>query len=447
MFENLANRLQDTFKRLRGRGKLTPREVDAALKEVRIALLEADVNFRVVKDFIAQVRERAVGVEVMKSLSPGHQVVKIVRDELARLVGGTNSRLNLGTPPAVIMLVGPQGSGKTTTTGKLALHLSKQGRRPLLVAADPYRPAAVRQLEVLAGKLGMPVVAAVPGTSVLETARGVRKRAEDLSRDVVLVDTAGRIHVDEDLMHELQQLKEILAPDDILLVVDAMTGQDAVRLAESFEKRLGLTGIILTKIDGDARGGAALSIRAVTQRPIKFIGTGEKLEALEAFHPDRMASRILGMGDVLTLIEKTQSAVGEQEARALEKKLRDDDFTLEDFREQLKQVQRMGSLKDLLGLVPGLAGNRQLQNLQVDEREFRRIEAIINSMTPAERRNASIINSSRRKRIAAGSGTTVQDVNRVLKQFEQTRKMVRQLTGLVKKGGSRSFRGLPFPWK
>lgn len=438
VFESLAEKLGATFKKLRGRGKLSESDVDAALKEVRMALLEADVNYRVVKDFVAKVRERAVGQEVMKSLSPGHQVIKIVHEEMVGLMGGKAASLETASrPPTVIMLVGLQGSGKTTSAGKLALHLRKRGRRPLLAAADPYRPAAGQQLEVLGRQVDLPVYNPGAGADPVDTSRQAVAEAGRKGCDVVILDTAGRLHIDEDLMGELGRIKATATPSEILLVVDAMTGQDAVRVAESFEERLGLSGVILTKIDGDARGGAALSVRAVTGKPIKFVGTGEKLEALEPFHPDRMASRILGMGDVMTLIEKAQEAAEADQVREFERQLRTGELTLEDFLDQLRQVKKMGSLEDLIGMIPGLGKFRRQGDLRVEDKEFRRLEAIINSMTPEERRSPDLLGSSRKRRVARGSGTTVQDVNRLLKQFEQTRKMIKQLTGR----GKKAFKG------
>lgn len=428
MFQGLAERLQGTFRKLRGRGKLSEEDVNEALREVRLALLEADVNFRVVKAFISRVRERAVGAEVLASITPGQQVVKIVHDELTALMGGEMRQLAVAPkPPTVIMMCGLQGSGKTTSTGKLARHLHKQGRRPLLVAADTQRPAAIEQLQTLAEQLGLPVFSlGVDADPVTIAVQGVAE-AQRLGLDTVLIDTAGRLQVDEPLMQELQRIRDAVSPTEILLVVDAMTGQEAVNVASAFHEKLGLTGAILTKLDGDTRGGAALSFREVTGQPIKFVGTGEKLDALEPFHPDRMASRILGMGDVLTLVERAQANVDAEQAERLQKKLQTATFDLDDFLQQLQQMRKMGPLQQLLEMIPGFSGNKMLQNVNVDERQLVAIEAIIQSMTPEERRRPEILNASRRRRIAAGSGTNVQQVNRLLKQFEQTRKMMKQL--------------------
>ncbi|MGO0122306.1 signal recognition particle protein [Desulfothermobacter acidiphilus] len=429
MFFGLTDKLQEVFKKLRNKGKLTEEDVNTALREIRLALLEADVNYKVVKSLMARIKERAVGQEVMESLAPAHQVVKIVRDELVSLMGGQNARLNLApSPPTVVMLVGLQGSGKTTTTAKLALNLKKQGRRPLLVAADVYRPAAIKQLQVLGEQIQVPVWQR-PGDPV-EIASSALEEANRKGCDVVLIDTAGRLHVNEELMQELEEIKSKVKPHEVLLVVDAMTGQDAVTVAEAFHQRLGLDGVILTKLDGDTRGGAALSIRAVTGCPIKFAGVGEKLDMLEPFYPDRMADRILGMGDVLTLIEKAQSAIDAEQAAAMQKRFLSDDFNLEDFLEQLRQFRKIGPLEQVLSLLPGFGGMKKLQGeLQLEEKDLVIVEAIINSMTPEERRRPEIIDGSRKRRIARGSGATVQDVNRLLKQFEQTRKLIRQFMG------------------
>lgn len=431
MFGTLAQRLQETFQKLKSRGKLTEADVDAALREVRLALLEADVNFKVVREFLAKVRERAVGQEVLKSLSPAQQVIKIVNEELTRLMGEKAQGLDLsGRPPAVVLMAGLQGSGKTTFTAKLARHLKRQGKRPLMVAGDVYRPAAVKQLQVLGEQIGVPVFEMGVDEKPQAIARAAVAYAHQHGHDVVLMDTAGRLHVDEELMEEIAALREILQPKEILLVVDAMTGQDAVNVAKAFHERLGITGVVLTKLDGDARGGAALSIRAVTGAPIKFVGVGEKLDALEPFHPDRIASRILGMGDVLSLIEKAQAAFDQESSRKMAEKLvSGGEFTLEDFLEQLRQVRRMGPIDQLLGMLPGMSPALKAGNFEVDEKQLNRIEAIINSMTVEERRNPAIIDGSRRRRIAAGSGTKVQDVNRLLKQFEQTRAIMRQFMG------------------
>lgn len=441
VFGNLSEKLQDIFARLRGRGKLTEKDVDAALREVRLALLEADVNFRVVKDFVSRVKSRAMGQEVLSSLAPGHQVIKIVNDELTQLLGGKASPLNMAsTPPTKIMLVGLQGSGKTTSAAKLAVMLGKRGNRPLLVAADIYRPAAIKQLQVLGEGAGIPVFNMGQGQSPVNICKAAVEHARSHGNDVIIFDTAGRLHVDDELMDELGAIKEAVDPNEILLVVDAMTGQDAVNVAAAFEERLGLGGVVLTKLDGDARGGAALSITAVTGKPIKFAATGEKLTDLEIFHPDRMASRILGMGDVLSLIEKAEEVMDQEKVKALGQKLTTAQFTFDDFLEQLNQVKRMGPLDQVIGMIPGLAGAKQLKGLQVDEGQLRKVEAIINSMTGLERRTPSLINGSRRKRIARGSGTTVQDVNRLVKQFNQTRELIKKL-GALDKGKRRPPKG------
>ncbi|ADG06164.1 signal recognition particle protein [Kyrpidia tusciae] len=433
MFEGLAGRLQEAFARLKSKGKLSEADVDEAMKEVRRALLAADVNFTVVRDFVARVRERAVGQEVMKSLTPAQQVIKIVHDELTALLGGKPSTLNLSGRPAVVMLVGLQGAGKTTTAGKLAQWVRKQGRRPLLVAADVYRPAAVRQLQTLGEALKVPVFSVDGDADPVEISKSSLERASQEGCDVVLVDTAGRLHVDDALMEELERMKAAVVPGEILLVVDAMTGQSAVEVAEAFHGRLGLTGAIFTKLDGDTKGGAALSILSVAGCPIKFAGVGEKLDALEPFYPDRMASRILGMGDVLTLIEKAQQTVDAEKAKQLERQLRAGEFSLEDFLDQLRQVRKLGPLDQLLGMLPGMNKIKGLGNLQVDERQLGRVEAIILSMTPEERRRPELIDASRRRRIASGSGTRVEDVGRLLKQFKEMRKMMKQFSGMGKK--------------
>ena len=444
-FEGLSDRLQDIFKKLRGKGKITEDDVNAAMREIRLALLEADVNFKVVKDFVARIKERAVGQEVLASLTPGQQIVKIVHDEMTALMGGTESKLVLSShTPMVIMTVGLQGAGKTTTVAKLAKLLVKQGRRPLLVAADIYRPAATKQLQVLGEQINIPVFS-MGQSNPVDIARKSLDYARTNNRDIVILDTAGRLHVNEELMTELKQIQKQVKPDEILLIVDAMTGQDAVNVAESFNEQLGLTGVILTKLDGDTRGGAALSVKAVTGCPIKFIGMGEKLDALEVFYPDRMASRILGMGDILSLVEKAQANFDEKNAREMERKIRQQEFTLEDFLQQMQQVRSMGPLQDLLAMIPGM--DKQLKGMkgEFDEKEVYKIEAIIQSMTPAERRDPGIINGSRKKRIARGSGTKVQEVNRLLKQFEESRKMMKQLTDMTGKKGKK---GMPmrFPF-
>ncbi|MCV9887632.1 signal recognition particle protein [Metabacillus halosaccharovorans] len=439
-FEGLADRLQNTMAKIRGKGKVTEADVKEMMREVRLALLEADVNFKVVKDFIKRVTERAVGQEVMKSLTPGQQVIKVVKDELTELMGGEQSKIAVSNrPPTVIMMVGLQGAGKTTTTGKLAnLLRKKHNRNPLLVAADIYRPAAIKQLQTLGKQLDMSVFSLGDQVSPVEIATKALEHAKQEHHDYVIIDTAGRLHIDENLMEELEQVKEIAKPDEIFLVVDAMTGQDAVNVAKSFNEQLGLTGVVLTKLDGDTRGGAALSIRSVTNTPIKFVGLGEKLDALEAFHPERMASRILGMGDVLTLIEKAQTNVDAEKAKELEQKMRTASFTFDDFLEQLGQVRNMGPLEDLIGMLPGANKVKGLKNLQVDEKQISHVEAIIKSMTKAEKSNPEMMNASRKKRIAKGSGTTVQEVNRLLKQFEDMKKMMKQMTSMTKgkkKGG------------
>ena len=443
MFDNLSDKLDGVFRKLKGHGKLTEKNIEDGLKEVRMALLEADVHFRVVKKLIADIKGRALGQEVLASLTPGQQVIKIVNDELTTLMGTQHQALDLSGPaPVSMMLVGLQGSGKTTTTGKLAVYLRKEGRRPYLVPADVYRPAAIDQLKKLGRQLSVPVFDSTPEMDPVEICTRARVAAHQAACDTVLIDTAGRLHVDESLMEELERIRDGVKPSEILLVADAMTGQDAVNISKSFDERLEIGGVVLTKIDGDARGGAALSIRAVTGKPIKFVGVGEKLSDLEPFHPDRMASSILGMGDVLTLIEKAQSMVDEKKAAELEKKLRKSQFTLEDFRDQLVQVRKMGSLTDIMKMIPGMGKSKQMKNLDVDDRELIRVEAIINSMTAKERRNHAIINGSRRKRIAKGSGTSVQDINRLLKNYTQVMKIMKK----INKGGMRGMgRGmLPF---
>lgn len=433
VFSALSEKLQDTFRRLRGKGRLGEKDVDEALREVKLALLEADVNFRVVRNFINRVRERAVGQEVINSLTPGQMVIKIVHQELTVMMGEKAEKLKTGDrPPTVYLLAGLQGAGKTTTAGKLGGFLQKQGRRPLLVAADVYRPAAAKQLEVLGQQLAIPVYSE-SGRDPVKIAAAAVEKARQTQRDVVIIDTAGRLHIDEELMGELAAIKEAVNPVEILLVVDAMTGQDAVNVAQNFNEQLGLTGLILTKLDSDTRGGAALSIREITGCPIKFIGSGEKLDGLEVFHPERLASRILGMGDVLTLIEKAEANVEAEQAKALMKKIQKDEFTLEDFLDQMRQVQKMGPLDQLLGMMPGMKP-KHLQGLEFDEKSLKHVEAIIQSMTPQERRTPQIINASRRRRIARGSGRTVQEVNRLLNQFEQSKKMMKQL-GKIGKGG------------
>jgi signal recognition particle subunit SRP54 len=445
-FEGLSDRLQDILKKLRGKGKITEEDVKTAMREVRMALLEADVNFKVVKDFTNKVKERAVGTEVLQSITPGQQIVKIVHDEMTELMGGSESKLSFSPrPPTVIMTVGLQGAGKTTTAAKLARNMIKSGRRPLLAACDIYRPAAIKQLQVLGEQVGVPVFS-MGQENPVNIARGAVEYSKTNNRDVIILDTAGRLHINDELMDELVQLKTAVEPDEILLVVDAMTGQDAVNIAESFNEKLGLTGLILTKLDGDTRGGAALSVKAVTGCPIKFVGVGEKIDALETFFPDRMASRILGMGDILSLVEKAQATFDGEKAREMERKIRSQEFTLEDFMEQMQQVKSMGPLEDLLGMIPGVG--KQLKGMQgeIDEKELLHVEAIIQSMTVAERRDPSILNGSRKKRIARGSGTRVQDVNRLLKQFEETRKMMKQFTDMTGKKGKKGMPSMKFPF-
>lgn len=447
VFASLAEKLQETFRRLRNKGRLNEADVDEALREVRRALLGADVNFQVVKDFIASVKQRAIGQDVLGSLTPAQQVIKIVNDEMTSLMGGMQSKINIAPKsPTIIMLVGLQGSGKTTTAGKLAKVLRKQGRQPMLVAADVYRPAAVKQLQVLGQQLNIPVFSASDQQSPVDIAVSAVEHAHGSDKDVVILDTAGRLHIDEKLMGELESIKASVHPHEILLVVDAMTGQVAVDVARTFHSSLGLDGVILTKLDGDSRGGAALSIKAVTGCPIKFVGTGEKMDALESFHPDRMASRILGMGDVLTLVEKAQDALDSENLAKLNKKIRSAEFTLEDFLEQLQEVKKMGPLQQLISMIPGMGNAKKIKELgEIDEKELVYVEAIIKSMTPWERSHPNEISGSRRRRVARGSGTTIQDVNRTLKQFEQTRKMIRQLMDMekgAKKFGKR-MSGLP----
>lgn len=434
-FENLSNKLQEVFKQLRGKGKLTEADVKAAMREVKIALLEADVNFKIVKQFINKVTERAIGSDVLESLTPGQQVIKIVNEELIELMGSTQSKLTFANhPPTIYMMVGLQGAGKTTTSGKLAGLLRKQGKRPLLVACDVYRPAAIKQLQVVGKTYDIPVFEMGDKVSPVEISQKAVEYARENKNDVILIDTAGRLHINEELMDELKDIKDTVKPQEILLVVDAMTGQDAVTVAEGFDGQLGVDGIILTKLDGDARGGAALSVRSVTNKPIKYIGMGEKLEDLEPFYPDRMASRILGMGDVLSLIEKAQQSIDAKEAADMERKLRENDFTLEDFLSQMQNIKKMGPIKDLIGMIPGMGGQLNLDALdKVDaEKEMSHVEAIIQSMTKEERNNPSILNGPRKKRIANGSGRSIAEVNRLLKQFEEMKKMVKQMSSLTK---------------
>lgn len=434
-FENLSNKLQDVFKQLRGKGKLTEADVKTAMREVKIALLEADVNFKIVKNFIKTVTERAVGTEVLEGLNPGQQVIKIVNEELIALMGTTQSQLTFAKrPPTVYMMVGLQGAGKTTSSGKLAGQLRKQGRNPLLVACDVYRPAAIKQLQVVGKNYNIPVFELGDKLSPVEISKKALEYAAENRNDVILIDTAGRLHINEELMQELQDIKEVVKPQEILLVVDAMTGQDAVTVAESFDSQLGIDGIIMTKLDGDARGGAALSVRSVTNKPIKYIGMGEKMEDLEPFYPDRMASRILGMGDVLTLIDKVQQNIDEQEAKEMQKKMLSNEFTLEDFLSQMQQIKKMGPLKDLMGMIPGMNKFNLDEALNgVDpSKEMAKTEAIIQSMTREERLNPSILNGPRKKRIANGSGRSIAEVNRLLKQFEEMKKMMKQMNNMQK---------------
>jgi signal recognition particle subunit SRP54 len=447
MFDTLSDKLDSIFKKLRGQGVMTEENIREALREVRLVLLESDVNFKVVKDFVEKVRSRAVGTEVLQSLAPGQQVIKIVHDELVLLMGGDDDNsLDLAAkPPVTIMMVGLQGSGKTTSCGKLARHLKAQKRRPLLVPADVYRPAAIDQLKTVGKQLGIEVHDSRPGNEPVEICREALHYAELSGFDTVILDTAGRLQIDEELMEELVRIKEMTDPREILLVADAMTGQEAVNVASGFDAKLDLTGVLLTKLDGDAKGGAALSIKAVTGKPVKFVGLGEKLDALEVFHADRLVSRILGMGDVLTLIEKAQSAFNEKESVKLQEKLRKNEFTLEDFKNQLQQIKKMGSLESIMGLIPGMGKMvKQMQGAQPSEKELKRIEAIIDSMTLAERSNHSILNGSRRLRIAKGSGTTVQEVNQLLKRFNEAQKVVKQLQKLGSKG---IMRGMGKPGK
>src|SRR5438105_4135277 len=428
MFETLSDKLQRVFKNLRGEGRLSEEHLDEALKEIRMALLEADVNFKVVKQFTDTVKAKALGQEVMQSLTPGQQVVKIVHDELIEILGGANVRINFAAqPPSVIMLVGLQGSGKTTSSGKLAKWLHKGGHRPMLVSVDVYRPAARDQLKVIAKDINVKLWEGNPGEKPLELCQSALREARNTAHDVLIIDTAGRLHIDEALMKELTQIKESIHPHEILFVADAMLGQDAVKSAQQFHEQLGFNGFILTKMDGDARGGAALSIKQVTGQPVKFVGTGEKYDALELFHPDRLVSRIMGMGDIMSLIEKAEEAIDQKTALESIEKLRTDTFTLEDFREQLRQVRKLGALDQILGMLPSIGPFKDLHKVKVDEKELTHIEAIINSMTPKERRNHQIINGSRRKRIAKGSGTSVQAVNQLLKQYVQTRQMMKSM--------------------
>ena len=441
-FESLSDKLSEAFKQLRSKGKLKESDVKEAMREVRLALLEADVNYKVAKDFIASVTEKAIGDEVLESLTPAQQVIKIVNDEMTALMGSVNSRINMSSKiPTIIMMCGLQGAGKTTHSGKLALHFKNQGKRPLLVACDVYRPAAIKQLQVVGEKIGVPVFEMGTGNPV-EIAQKAVSHAKDHGNDIVILDTAGRLHIDEELMNELKAIKAEVKPHEILLVIDAMTGQDAVNAAQAFDEALGIDGTILTKLDGDTRGGAALSVRAVTGKPIKFAGTGEKLEDLEVFYPDRMASRILGMGDVLTLIEKAQTTVDEKKALEMAKKLKQNSFDMNDLLDQMQQIKSMGPLSQVLGMLPGLSGKIGDAEAAQGEAELKKVEAMINSMTKQEREKPAVINPSRKRRIAAGSGTRVEDVNRLLRQFEQMQKVMKQLGG--KSGSGKRRRRIPF---
>ena len=451
---SLSDRLQDIFAKLKGKGKLSEADVNAAMREVRVALLEADVNYKIAKDFCATVKERAIGEEVMKSLTPGQQVVKIVNEELTALMGGDSTKSNANKlitsskPPTVILMAGLQGSGKTTSAGKIALYLKNQGKRPLLAAGDVYRPAAIQQLEVLGQRIGVPVFSLGDKAKPVKIATDAVAHARAHGNDYLSIDTAGRLAIDEEMMQEISDIRAAVEPTEILLVIDAMQGQDAVNVAAAFHERLHITGIVLTKLDGDSRGGAALSVKAVTGQPIKFVGSGEDIKALEPFYPERMASRILGMGDVLTLIEKAQETMDAEKMAKMEENLRKSRFTLEDFLQQTQEIRKMGDMKEMISMIPGMG--KQLKNLEIDENQFTVVESIIHSMTPAERNNPSIINSSRKKRIAAGCGRQVQDVNRLLKQFEQMQQMIKRMNNINgggtkkgKKGKRKGLRGMP----
>ena len=443
MFQSLTDKLSAAFKHFRSKGKLTEADVKVGMREIKLALLEADVNFKVVREFVKQVTERAVGTEVLESLVPAQQIVKIVNEELTAIMGGSQAKLTISSaPPTVVMMCGLQGAGKTTHAAKLAAMYKKQGKRPLLVACDIYRPAAIKQLQILGEQIGVPVFTMGTDISPVKIAEEGIKYAKDNFCDMVFIDTAGRLHIDEVLMEELRSIKEKVSPTEILLTVDAMIGQDSVNVAEHFNGLLDITGVILTKLDGDTRGGAALSVRYVTGKPIKFIGVGEKIDAIEPFHPDRMASRILGMGDVLSLIEKAEAAYDDKKAAELEKKMREQTFTLDDYLEQFEQIRNMGSMEQLLGMMPGV-NTAALKDAQIDEKAMGRVEAIIKSMTPKERAKPDILNSSRKRRIAAGSGTSVEEVNRLLKQFEQVKKLMKQFTSM---GGKRRGKMMKFPF-
>ncbi|WP_112180820.1 MULTISPECIES: signal recognition particle protein [Paraliobacillus] len=447
-FEGLADRLQQTMKKMTGKGKVSEQDVKEMTREVRLALLEADVNFKVVKDFVKRIKERAVGQEVMNSLTPGQQVIKVVKEELTELMGGEQSKIAVSErSPTVIMMVGLQGAGKTTTSGKLAnLLRKKHNRKPMLAAADVYRPAAINQLETIGSQLSIPVFSMGTEANPVDIANEAIAKAKEEHHDYVIIDTAGRLHVDENLMDELKQIKTNVSPDEIFLVVDAMTGQDAVNVAESFDEQLNISGVILTKLDGDTRGGAALSIKAVTDKPIKFAGMGEKLDELEPFHPERMASRILGMGDVLSLIEKAQDNVDEKKVKELEQKMRSSSFTFDDFLDQMAQVKNMGPLEDILGMIPGANKMKGLKNVQLDEKQLVHVEAIIQSMTKQERQEPSIMNASRKKRIAKGAGRPVSEVNRLLKQFDEMKKMMKQMTNTQPGKKGKKGKGFNFPF-
>lgn len=457
-FEGLTNRLQSVFSKLRGKGKVSEDDVNEAMREVRLALLEADVNFKVVKEFISKVKEKAVGKEVMDSFTPGMVIIDIVNKELTELMGGSQAKLaKSNRPPTVVMMAGLQGAGKTTTSAKLAKLLLKGNHRPLLVAGDIYRPAAIKQLQVLGEQIKVPVFTLPEGNSPVEIARQALQHAKDNGNDYLLIDTAGRLHVDEELMEELRQIHEVTQPDEVLLVVDAMTGQDAVNVAESFNQQLELTGVVLTKLDGDTRGGAALSVKAVTGCPIKFAALGEKIDALEPFHPERMASRILGMGDMLSLIEKAQSNIDAEKAKEMERKMRNAEFTFDDFLEQMEQVKKLGPLDQIMDMIPGMGKMKQMKDIKVDEKQMGRVEAIVHSMTKEEKQNPDMINHSRRKRIATGSGTTLADVNRLIKQFDEMRRMMKQFSDMMGPKGkgskmmkqmqAKAGKGMRFPFR
>ncbi|WP_054029009.1 signal recognition particle protein [Bacillus sp. FJAT-28004] len=446
-FESLSSRLQNVFSKLRGKGKVSEDDVSEAMREVRLALLEADVNFKVVKDFIAKVKERAIGLDVSKSFTPGMVVIDIVNKELTELMGGTQSKLvKANKPPTVIMMAGLQGAGKTTTSGKLAKLLQKSNNKPLLIACDIYRPAAIKQLQVLGEQINAPVFSLGDQTSPVEIARAGLQHAKENGNDYIIIDTAGRLHIDEELMEELKQIHQVTKPDEVLLVVDAMTGQDAVNVAQSFHEQLALTGVVLTKLDGDTRGGAALSVKAVTGCPIKFAAMGEKIDSLEPFHPERMASRILGMGDMLSLIEKAQSNIDADKAKEMERKMRTAEFTFDDFLEQMEQVRNLGPLDQIMDMLPGMNKMKGMKDMKVDEKQIGRVEAIVRSMTKEEKQKPELLNHSRRKRVAAGSGTTIVEVNRLIKQFDDMKKMMKQFSSMMgpkgPKGGKKGLKGM-----